>query len=69
MIYYLNKGWYPVSFIEESNGKLAWAQVPISGSIEYKADIYKQGWEVRNNQRQSNLWGHGQPIFDNTSDS
>ena len=57
MIYYLNQGWYPIEFLDNSTDIIQ-AKVPISGMIEYKANIYKQGWEVKNNKRESNLWGN-----------
>ena len=67
MIYYLNQGWYPVEFLDDSNSDIIQAKVPISGMIEYKADIYKQGWEVIDEKRQSNLWGKVK--YENTSQS
>lgn len=68
MIYYLNQGWYPVEFLDDSNLDIIQAKVPISGIIEYKADIYKQGWEVtEEDKRQSNLWGKVK--YENTSQS
>lgn len=60
MIYYLNQGWYPIEFIDNLHQDVIQAKVPISGMIEYKADIYKQGWEVIDEKRQSNLWGNKQ---------
>jgi hypothetical protein len=48
MIYYLNQGWYPIDFIDSQKQDLMLAKVPISGMIEYKANIYKEGWEIRN---------------------
>lgn len=58
MIYYLNQGWYPVELLNAPNFDIIQAKVPISGVIEYKANIYKQGWEVKDNNRQSHLWGN-----------
>ena len=53
MIYYLNQGWYPIEFIDNSHQDVMRAKVPISGMIEYKADIYKQGWEILNKQKRN----------------
>lgn len=53
MIYYLNQGWYPIDFIDNSNQDVMQAKVPVSGLIEYKADIYKQGWEILNGQKRN----------------
>lgn len=64
MIYYLNQGWYQAEFFNDSNLDVIQAKVPISGMIEYKADIYKRGWQVINGERQSNLWGNAK--FENS---
>ena len=53
MIYYLNQGWYPIDYIDNTHQNIMQAKVPISGMIEYKADIYQQGWEILNKQKRN----------------
>ncbi len=63
MIYYLNQGWYQINFLDgftdnefdPREATVIQAQVPISGMIEYKADVYKQGWEIKNGEENSTL--------------
>ena len=66
MIYYLNQGWYPIDFMYDSDYTVMQAKVPISGMIEYKANIYQQGWEVIDNKPRSGFWGN--EIFNENND-
>ena len=45
-IYYLDRGWFNVTFpnIADNDYSIAYAQVPVYGMIDYRANIIKKLW-------------------------